>query len=64
MSAAAPLLGHWNATGPADKPFRASDPDWNTYRIRELCRVVDLMAQMHHAAASSVRTMSCRSATR
>ena len=35
MSAPASLLGHWYATGPADKPFAASDPDWNIHRVVE-----------------------------
>ncbi|PZX14243.1 hypothetical protein LX81_03042 [Palleronia aestuarii] len=35
MSGPASLFGHWYATGPADKPFRADDPDWNIHRIVE-----------------------------
>ena len=35
MSAPASILGHWYASGPADKPFRAGDPDWNIHRIVE-----------------------------
>ena len=35
MSVPASLIGHWYATGPEDKPFAASDPDWNIHRIVE-----------------------------
>ena len=35
MTAPASLLGHWYATGPEDKPFAASYPDWNIHRIIE-----------------------------
>ncbi|WP_299821255.1 hypothetical protein [uncultured Jannaschia sp.] len=35
MNVPAALLGHWYASGPEDKPFRADDPDWNIHRIVE-----------------------------
>lgn len=35
MSASASLFGHWYATGPEGKPFRASDSDWTIHRIVE-----------------------------
>lgn len=26
-------IGMWYATGPADKPFDAADPEWNVHRV-------------------------------